>query len=122
MKDYKVQIYGTWGLGPKVWAEAGVGGGMSVCVFPGGSTFCYIVADRRRHSREGLIKNSSIALLESWSQCLGLPSCPERLKAMGTGSTVGGLECVQDAALPKTSGSGHPRFCFTGKSWAVFGL
>lgn len=32
MKDYKVQIYGTWGLGPKVWAEAGVGGGMSVCV------------------------------------------------------------------------------------------
>lgn len=32
MKDYKVQIYGTWGLGPKFWAEAGVGGGMSVCV------------------------------------------------------------------------------------------
>lgn len=31
MKDYNVQIYGTWGLEPKVWAEAGVGGGMSLC-------------------------------------------------------------------------------------------
>lgn len=31
MKDYNVQIYGTWGLGPKVGAEADVGGGMSVC-------------------------------------------------------------------------------------------
>lgn len=31
MKDYNIQIYGTWGLGPKVWAEADVGDGMSMC-------------------------------------------------------------------------------------------